>query len=220
MSSVTLTAQAPRLLSSRLCVAFLPTPLLPPQTESSLLIMASSLAIELHFLKPLDLYQHEEPYWPFAGKPVAAKDADITNVELESISDIPLHDVRNHEQVYELEMHGFQFIKHDQTFTAFEDAHHVEEEYLPRVEKVILDNVSYATRVYIFDWRVRRSMLSPPLMHSDCDIVMPADKTGDEQRSVQRPHLPSASPESRYRARAVEACSHRYDARCMLPRKD
>lgn len=113
--------------------------------------MPGDAVVQLRFLEPLDKYQHEKPYRLFVGKP---DEADITNVSLETISNIPVHDVRGEEEKYELDEHGFQFVTYDPEFTAFHDEQQIEFQYLPQVKQMILEKVPYAEKVFVFDWRV------------------------------------------------------------------
>lgn len=114
--------------------------------------MADTFA-QLGFMKPLDLYKKEKPYWLFIGKPETAPEVDVTNVVTEPVS-VPVCDVRNREADYTLETQGFQFIKHDHTFQSFEDEQLLKQVYLPQVEKTIRDVISDAEKVLIYDWRV------------------------------------------------------------------
>ncbi|KAI8960372.1 hypothetical protein F5Y11DRAFT_349625 [Daldinia sp. FL1419] len=120
--------------------------------------MPGDTKVELRFIKPLSKYKTEKPYWLFVGRPSEFSEIDLTNVELETVPGIPLHDIRNDGESYTLDDHGFQFVKHDQTFVEFDDEKLIESEYLPQVEKVIRDNVPDAQKVFVFDWRIRQQM--------------------------------------------------------------
>ena len=98
--------------------------------------MAGDMTVQLQFLKRLDIYQREKPYWLFVGKPGDVPDAKITHVEMEAVSGIPVHDTSNSEGTYNLDTHGFQFVTHSQTFEAFDDEKRIEEEYIPQVDKI------------------------------------------------------------------------------------
>ncbi|OTA64111.1 hypothetical protein K449DRAFT_432627 [Hypoxylon sp. EC38] len=117
--------------------------------------MSRTPLVQLRFLKPLEKYQNEKPYWLFVGKPDGV---DMTNVSLEAVSGIPIHDVRGEEQNYELDKHGFQFISHGLNFEAFHDDQQIESQYLPQVEEMILKNIPYAKKVFIFNWRLRKQL--------------------------------------------------------------
>ncbi|KAL6881403.1 hypothetical protein J3F83DRAFT_722158 [Trichoderma novae-zelandiae] len=129
--------------------------------------MATTMAT-LGFIKPLELYDNEKPYWLFLAKPDHRPDVELTNVQLDVITGIPLHDVRGHEDSYSLEEHGFQFIKTNQTFQAFDSEQRIIDEYLPQVEKVIRENIPYAEKIHIYDWRIRKEATN-----KDPDLVSP-----------------------------------------------
>ncbi|KAJ0336351.1 hypothetical protein COL922a_008051 [Colletotrichum nupharicola] len=94
------------------------------------------VCVDLEYIKPLELYKSQKPYWLFVGKPAGVQD-QITNVELELASKVPVHD----------------FLKHGQDFKSFDNEDLIQSQYLPQVEKVLYDAIPYATRVHIFDWR-------------------------------------------------------------------
>lgn len=114
--------------------------------------MANTIA-ELSFLKPLDKYGEEKPYWLFIGKPKNAPDVDTTNVVTEFVK-VPIHDVRGNESEYALDKQGFQFIVHGHKFQSFEDEDLIVQEYLPQVEETIRSTIPGVDKVVIYDWRV------------------------------------------------------------------
>ncbi|KAL8358302.1 hypothetical protein RB601_009626 [Gaeumannomyces tritici] len=120
--------------------------------------MPAEVSVSLEFIKRLELYEREKPYWLFVGKPDHLDDSKLTNVELEVVPGIPAHDVRNDGHSYTLDEHGFQFVTHQQSFSDFDDEEAIRTHYLPQVEEVIRQNVPYAKRVLLFDWRLRRQM--------------------------------------------------------------
>lgn len=119
-----------------------------------------SATAQLGFIQDLDLYAKEKPYWLFIGKPRDKLDVEPTNVKLDTVRDIPLHDVRGKESQYNLEQHGFKFIKNHHTFKQFHDQDQIVADYLPQVEELIKRHVPYAEKIHIYDWRVK----SPPSM--------------------------------------------------------
>ncbi|KAF4959029.1 hypothetical protein FGADI_1907 [Fusarium gaditjirri] len=120
--------------------------------------MSGDTVAELSFIKDLDLYKQEKPYLLFVGKPANAENAKHTNIELETVPNIPVHDVRDRHHEYTVDEHGFQFVTHEQTFSDFDNENLINQHYLPEVEKVIYDNVPYAKKVFVFDWRIRKQM--------------------------------------------------------------
>ncbi|KAL9124331.1 MAG: hypothetical protein Q9217_006331 [Psora testacea] len=118
----------------------------------------TTVTAQLGFIKPLDLYTKEKPYWLFLGRPEHMPDVDLTNVKTDTIAGIPLHDVRGREDSYSLDKYGFRFIKTNQTFQAFDNEQRIIDEYLPQAEKLIKNNIPYAEKIHIYDWRVINKM--------------------------------------------------------------
>ncbi|KAI0837551.1 hypothetical protein F5Y06DRAFT_270740 [Hypoxylon sp. FL0890] len=167
--------------------------------------MSRSDSVQLRFLKPLEKYQNEKPYWLFVGKPDGV---DVTNVSLEAVSGIPVHDVRGEEQNYELDKHGFKFVSHGIDFEAFNDDQRIEGEYLPQVEEMILKNIPYATKVSVFNWRLRKEMgeeqmdhpISPAQIHDKKFVFAPSqtvhsDATEFTLMKRVKKHLPEQADE-------------------------
>ncbi|CAG7555136.1 unnamed protein product [Fusarium equiseti] len=121
--------------------------------------MPGDAVADLCFIKELDRYRHEKPYLLFVGKPASAENEQNTNVELETVTDIPIHDVRGSQHKYNIDDHGFQFVSHQQTFSDFENEDLIDQQYLPQVQKVISENIPYAKKVFVFDWRVSAKSL-------------------------------------------------------------
>lgn len=109
---------------------------------------------EFEFIKPLGLYETEKPYRLYIAPPKAKPDLPDTNVVLKRVSDIPVHDVRGRESELSLDKQGFEFIKHDQVFTAFDDDDRVQKEFLPQVEETMRKHIPNAHRIFIYDSRV------------------------------------------------------------------
>jgi len=118
-----------------------------------------SATAQLGFIQDLDLYAKEKPYWLFIGKPRDKLDVEPTNVKLDTVRDIPLHDVRGKESQYNLEQHGFKFIKNHHTFKQFHDQDQIVADYLPQVEELIKRHVPYAEKIHIYDWRIRQELV-------------------------------------------------------------
>ncbi|KAI1409003.1 hypothetical protein F5Y13DRAFT_182363 [Hypoxylon sp. FL1857] len=162
--------------------------------------MSQSTFIQLRFLKPLEKYQHEKPYWLFVAKP---NEADMTNVALEAVPGIHVHDVRGEEENYKLDEHGFQFVSHGLDFEAFHDNQRIEREYLPQVEEMILKNIPYAEKVFVFNWRVRKEVgeeqmndpISPAQIQDNSFVFTPSqtvhsDATEFTLKKRVKKHLP------------------------------
>ncbi|KAM0482205.1 hypothetical protein ACHAP7_004435 [Fusarium lateritium] len=122
--------------------------------------MSGDTVVRLGFLKDKELYRREKPYILFVGNSKNEEGVPKSNVELQTVEDIPVTDVRDSCEAYTLDKHGFQFITHQQTFSDFEDDNLIKGQYLPQAEKVIMDNIPYAKRILIFDWRRRKQLSS------------------------------------------------------------
>jgi len=109
---------------------------------------------QFNFLKPLDLYNTEKPYWLFIGKPDSDPKVETTNVVTNMVTGIMVKDVRGYESEFTLDKQGFRFITHNQTFKSFDDEEKVKTEFLPEVERIIKDHVHSTSRVLVYDWRV------------------------------------------------------------------
>ncbi|KAF5228607.1 hypothetical protein FAUST_10975 [Fusarium austroamericanum] len=120
--------------------------------------MPGDTVADLCFIKDLQLYKREKPYLLFVGKPASAEHEKHTNVELETVSNVPVHDVRGRQHEYTIDEHGFQFVTHQQMFSDFDNENLISQHYLREVEKVISKNIPYANRVLVFDWRLRKQM--------------------------------------------------------------
>lgn len=76
---------------------------------------------ELDYLKDLDLYNVEKPYWCFLA-PHEGFDADtqrVDNLEFEAHSNIKITDVRNTKDDIKLEEYGFQILSHTSEIPSF-----------------------------------------------------------------------------------------------------
>lgn len=72
---------------------------------------------------------------------------------------IPIRDVRGHESEYTLDKDAFLVVSDvpDSAERDFTDDESIKKNYYPEVEKLILDNVPGANKVFIFDHTIRRS---------------------------------------------------------------
>ena len=71
---------------------------------------------------------------------------------------VTIHDIRGSEKNYDMNVNGFGVLGGVQSEEhEFRDDEKVKEVYYPEVEKLLLDNVEGAKRVFIFDHTIRRS---------------------------------------------------------------
>lgn len=76
----------------------------------------------------------------------------------EAPHEVAIHDIRGHESEYDINVNGFAVVSGVKSQEKdFNDDEHIKAVYYPEVEKVLLDNVPGAKRVFFFDHTVRRS---------------------------------------------------------------
>ena len=107
----------------------------------------------LKFLKWQELYEIEKPFQVFINIPSHVKDRRTTNLVFEDVQ-VNIRDVRYLPNSFDLNQHGFTYIKHTTNVQCFTDRAAVEEQYLPEIEKLIRSNLEDVDRVHFFDWRV------------------------------------------------------------------
>lgn len=106
----------------------------------------------LEFLDDSDSkYKTEKPY--FSNVPFAKTDAPSTNV-VSRKSRITLHDIRGHEDLFSLDTHGFELIKHPSDFDQWQDGHKVVQEVYPRIINLLKAQLREDVRVIVFDHTV------------------------------------------------------------------
>jgi len=71
---------------------------------------------------------------------------------------VKLHDVRGRESEYNLDKHAFQVLQNvpQSAEKEFVDDASIEKNYYPEVEKLLLNNIPGANRIFIFDHTIRR----------------------------------------------------------------
>ncbi|OJD13134.1 hypothetical protein AJ78_06379 [Emergomyces pasteurianus Ep9510] len=114
---------------------------------------------------------------------------------------ITITDIRNNESQFSLDHDAFQTLKNIQSAAepSFTDEENIKSVYYPEVEKLILDNVPGANRVFIFDHTIRRSH---PRAHRTPALKAHVDQTSASAESRVRYHLPDEAEQlvkSRYR---------------------
>jgi len=72
--------------------------------------------------------------------------------------DVEIHDIRGREKDYDMNVNGFGVLQGVQSDEhEFDDEERVKNVYYPEVEKLLLDNLPGAHRVFIFDHTIRKS---------------------------------------------------------------
>jgi len=139
-----------------------------------------------HYLKWRDLYKDEKPYEIFMDLPPDLADAPRTNLIFEPSPKQTVHDARGQEDDFNLDTHGFTWIKHQ--FDGMEHLkkeEYIEEYYLPEMERFIKQEVDGADQVYIFDWRLRHSIDDESFLHRVIDL----NSKVDPLRPARFPHV-------------------------------
>ena len=107
----------------------------------------------MQYLKWDTLFEKEKPFHIFREIPPNAKDQRVTNITFEH-KDVEFHNIRGHEEAFELDTHGFM-IRHQQIQAShFVNKQTIETSYLPEVEKLLKQELDRVDHVYFFDWRV------------------------------------------------------------------
>jgi len=113
----------------------------------------TEIVATLKFLRWQALYEIEKPFQIFINIPTQVKDRRTTNLVYEDVQ-VNLRDIRYLQNSFDLNEHGFTYIKHVTHVQSFTDRAVVEEQYLPEIEKLIRSNIEDVDRVHFFDWRV------------------------------------------------------------------
>ena len=76
----------------------------------------------------------------------------------ENSQEVKINDIRGREHEFDMNVNGFRTVSGVESAEKdFTDDEHIKQVYYPEVEKVLLDNVPGANRVFIFDHTIRRS---------------------------------------------------------------
>ncbi|KAG5820385.1 hypothetical protein H9Q74_000615 [Fusarium xylarioides] len=128
----------------------------------------------INFAKSSPLFQREAAYelfgFPTYDSPI------VTNIDIQTVHDIKIHDVRNEPSVCNLHASGFEFIKHKSSVPLlayhFENANgktgnaQVVMDYLEEATTLVKTHLS-TDKVICFDWRLRRS----DVPHLQADVL-------------------------------------------------
>ena len=109
------------------------------------------------------IYHYEKPFQIFSDIPPDSFDQRKTNLRFEGAEPEQVHDVRGEEELYTLDRHGFQYVKHTSKLTDDElrDSRVVEDSYYRECEAVLRQKLEGVDQVLVFDWRVSSSVLHP-----------------------------------------------------------
>lgn len=108
--------------------------------------------VSLEFLDDLDpMYKTEKPY--YSNVPFTETDAPSTNV-ISKKSRVTLHDIRGSEDLFSLDVHGFESIKHSLDFEQWQDGHKVVQDVYPKIIELLKRQLGEDVRVVVFDHTV------------------------------------------------------------------
>lgn len=109
--------------------------------------------VNLEFLDDLDpKYNTEKPY--YSNVPFTETDAPSTNV-VSKKSRVTLHDIRGNENLFSLDVHGFELIRHPLGFDQWQDGHKVVRDVYPGIIELLKGQLGEDVRVVVFDHTVR-----------------------------------------------------------------
>ncbi|KAJ3531245.1 hypothetical protein NM208_g8963 [Fusarium decemcellulare] len=98
-------------------------------------------------------FQREKPYVCIVPLTHAPKSVKQTNIEYVDKA-VDVQDIRGSEHLFNLDVHGFQLVKHDTTFCNWHDGKRVVKEYYPHIAQLLKDTTG-SSSVYLFDHSVR-----------------------------------------------------------------
>ena len=108
----------------------------------------------LRYIKDLELYQKEKPYYFSKLIPTGLND---TNIEYEEGPEQRIADVRGHEEQFTLDDHGFCFLKWEPPKVDWDSESDIVTTYLPAVQALVTQHLGPGLiSCEIFDWRVRQ----------------------------------------------------------------
>lgn len=110
----------------------------------------------LNYLRWRDLYKVEKPFQIFINIPDDATDKRSTNLEWET-HQVNIQDARGSECDFTLDNYGFVFRRYPSDFNCFTDRRLVEDKYFPEIEQILRSELQGLDKIFIFDWRLRRS---------------------------------------------------------------
>ncbi|KAM5348634.1 hypothetical protein ACJ41O_008458 [Fusarium nematophilum] len=99
-------------------------------------------------------YKAEKLY--YSNVPFTKTDAPNTNV-ISKKCRVTLHDIRGSENLLNLDVHGFELIKHSSNFHQWQDGRRVVQAVYPRIAELLKKRLGENVKVVVFDHTLRRS---------------------------------------------------------------
>lgn len=145
-------------------------------TTTTTTTTTKSTQASIRYLKWQDLYSHEKPFQIFLNIPPDAIDQRESNLVFEQV-DRGIEDIRGRESNFSLDGNGFRFVEYHyddgvesggggggdevgREEVDFKNKEEVEERYLPRIERLIKENVEGADEV-LFIYNFFLSFFAP-----------------------------------------------------------
>ena len=114
------------------------------------------ISATLSFLRALPLYHHEKPYNVFLSpEDDVPPESNLTNVEDDLRADVVLQDIRESDQDFSLQKHGFQVLCHKSMYSGLDDPAIIEG-YKKETEDLLKRELN-AEHVICWGYKVRNS---------------------------------------------------------------
>ena len=123
--------------------------------------------VSLSFLHWQELYEREKPFQIFTNIPEDAEDQRDSNLVFKRET-VLIRDIRGLSEMFSLDTNGFIYRRHTLKNIDSYDRKSIEQNYLPKIEKLLRQAVEGIDQVFFFDWRVSERYLdSYPCYVSD-----------------------------------------------------
>jgi len=158
-------------------------------------IPRGDVAVTLNYFRPPE--DGSAPYNYVEKQPEGVAQRNYGDFDVQ----VPFTDIRGRESQYNLDTDAFQVIKNvpESAEKDFSNDESVKKNYYPEIEKLVLDNVPGANKVFIFDHTIRRSNPDAPRAPV---IRVHIDQTAKSAAQRVRRHLPEEAEkllQGRYR---------------------
>ncbi|KAI1415842.1 hypothetical protein F5Y13DRAFT_177940 [Hypoxylon sp. FL1857] len=137
----------------------------------------SEINVNLTFLQWKELYKIEKPFQIFINIPADAEDKRSTNLSWKTKSKA-VRDIRCLETPPSIDEFGFTFRYHPSRLADFSSKEQITSTYLPEVEEIIRAELNNVEKVFIFDWRVKDSVVD---LNNPMNWLLPAENAHIDQ---------------------------------------
>lgn len=109
----------------------------------------------IRYLQWKALYLEEKPYELFLPPAdYATSRVARSNLAFETKT-VQIHDVRGQQSGFNLDHHGFTFVKHKSSFCELDDRETIVKHYIPEAESLLRTVVGSVNSMVCFDWKVK-----------------------------------------------------------------